>query len=171
MDAIDQALEFIVRREREARARFSRTQVVPPAERDGAGPVQRMDYGAGLEAFRLVGELIRDDPAEFWRTKSLKLTVTDAVGLSLFVWICKPPTQLQSAHRRRRAVGRSPSINYDAPLQEDPKLRLLALGRSSAKRCKRRRQSKPQNWGFANKFNVQKKWRARNDSNVRPSDS
>lgn len=37
------------------------------------------------EAARLAGEMLRDQPDEFWKTPSWTITVEDANGLALFV--------------------------------------------------------------------------------------
>lgn len=43
------------------------------------------DFAAAkLEAVRLFGGIIRDQPEDFWSTKSLKLMVTDQEGVLLF---------------------------------------------------------------------------------------
>jgi hypothetical protein len=39
---------------------------------------------ARLEAASLVGQMLRDDRAEFWRSEALSLSVTDPDGLTLF---------------------------------------------------------------------------------------
>ena len=39
---------------------------------------------ARLQAARLIGELMREDAAEFWRSEALSLSVTDDAGLTLF---------------------------------------------------------------------------------------
>jgi hypothetical protein len=40
---------------------------------------------AKLEAARLFGELVRDQPEEFWAAGALKVIVTDESGLILFI--------------------------------------------------------------------------------------
>jgi hypothetical protein len=40
---------------------------------------------ARTEAVRLLGEILREGPDEFWQTEHLALTVTDHEGLTLFV--------------------------------------------------------------------------------------
>lgn len=40
---------------------------------------------ARIEAVRLLGEILRDKAGEFWDERSMKLIITDDVGLMLFV--------------------------------------------------------------------------------------
>ncbi len=43
---------------------------------------------AKIEAVRTMGEMLRDRAAGFWDEKALKVIVTDAAGLILFVLDC-----------------------------------------------------------------------------------
>ena len=40
---------------------------------------------AQIEAVRLLGELLRDEPRGFWNERAMKVVVTDEAGLILFV--------------------------------------------------------------------------------------
>lgn len=42
------------------------------------------DTLAKIEAVRLLGQMLKDEPAGFWDHKELKLIVTDADGMILF---------------------------------------------------------------------------------------
>lgn len=42
-------------------------------------------HAARNEAVMILAELLKDDPEEFWRDRSFKLTVTDDEGLTLYI--------------------------------------------------------------------------------------
>jgi hypothetical protein len=42
-------------------------------------------HAARVEAARVLAELVKDDPEDFWANRSMKLIVTDRPGLILFV--------------------------------------------------------------------------------------
>ena len=43
---------------------------------------------AKIEAVRMIGDMLRSEPAEFWDTRALRVIVTDEAGLILFVLDC-----------------------------------------------------------------------------------
>ncbi|MGH6963684.1 MAG: DUF6894 family protein [Phenylobacterium sp.] len=42
-------------------------------------------HAARNEAVVILAEVLKDDPEEFWKDRSFKLTVTDARGLTLYI--------------------------------------------------------------------------------------
>lgn len=40
---------------------------------------------AKIEAVKILGELLKEDAQDFWKTESMRLTVTNETGLTLFI--------------------------------------------------------------------------------------
>lgn len=53
--------------------------------RDEEGTDLVDSHAARNEAVVVLAELLREDPEEFWRDRSFRVTVTDDVGLTLYV--------------------------------------------------------------------------------------
>ena len=67
---------------------------------DEEGTVLPSDDAARLEAVRVLGELLREQPELFWAHECFRVTVTDDDGLTLFVLDLGVVTAAAAAARR-----------------------------------------------------------------------